>query len=433
MKSLLLILLFLPAVCVSQTYNIQKKACKYQFRDMKPAIMGKGNPIKNRDAEIRPKSRTSSPMKSKTLAQLADSNYTYSFFSPSDSLITSKSYFFYDSYGNETMEIDNNLNTDNNKWIGSGKYVYAFDANGNDTLEIDYNWDTTSNQWIGSGKYVYAYSANGNRTLQIDYNWDTINKQWINIYKFDSQYNAIGEDTLDLASIWDTTSNNWIVSWKYRYTYDNYGNETSEIDANWDTPTNRWIDFWKHEYTYDANGNETEEIYIYWDVTTSQWINDWDYQYSYDVNNNESMEIDSYWEETNSQWINYWKYNYFFDAGGNETLEIDSYWDNISNQWVLNSETFWYNSIHILSNVINSASLSSIRLYPDPANDRFNLEIFNSSVTHCHLFNSSGQLINSFPAIQGTNTYDISNIKPGMYFICVPAQNGTSMIKLIKN
>ena len=174
----------------------------------------------------------------------------------------------------------------------------------------------------------------------------------------------------------------------------------SEIDANWDTTSNKWVELWEYAFTY--NGSETVEIY-------------------------------SYWDETTNQWINYGKYDGFFDVNGNETLEIDSYWDNISNQWVLNSKTFWYNSIHILSNVINSASLSSIRLYPDPANDRFNLEIFNPSVTHCQICNSSGQLINSFPVIQGTNTYDISNIKPGMYFICVPAQNGTSMIKLIKN
>lgn len=397
----LIFIVFLPVICTAQMNSFQKKAYQHQFHDMEWFTKRFEVPVTNHNYSIQTKSPALKHLKSEVSIELIDSSLTYTFTSALDSMLDSKTCLFYDTNGNNTLGIGYYWNTLTKQWIDSWKFESLLDENGFVTMEIDYNWDTISNKWIGSNKYEYNNDSNGNDTLGVSYTLDTSSKQWINANKFEFKYNSLEEDTFEIVSNWDITSNYWIASWENKFNYDAYGNVKLEIDANWDTNSNKWIELWKYAYTYKSDGSET-------------------------------VEIDSYWNETTNEWINYWQYDYFFNSNGNETLEIESYFDIRSNQWILDSKEYWYNSIHSLSNGIGSSIPNSVKLYPNPANQIFNLVTDDISLTEGMLYNSMGQIIKTLYIVRGTNTYDIRDLKSGIYFICIPTKNGMKVQKLVK-
>jgi len=82
---------------------------------------------------------------------------------------------------------------------------------------------------------------------------------------------------------------------------------------------------------------------------------------------------------------------------------------------------------------INVSSLPLTKLYPNPVNDVFTLEIYDKSVISCFIYSSSGQMIKTLNINGNFNTYNISNLKAGLYIIKIPTQNGFVIRKMIKN
>jgi len=74
-----------------------------------------------------------------------------------------------------------------------------------------------------------------------------------------------------------------------------------------------------------------------------------------------------------------------------------------------------------------------IKLYPNPVNEIFNLELSDKSVTSCQLYSSIGQVLKTLKLGKGLNTFDISNLKSGVYFIKIITQNDILIRILIKN
>ena len=81
---------------------------------------------------------------------------------------------------------------------------------------------------------------------------------------------------------------------------------------------------------------------------------------------------------------------------------------------------------------VESTNFGILKLYPNPAKEVFNLELNISSVNYCRLYNSTGQLIKTLNASRGINTYNISNLKAGLYYILISTPMGTVSQKLIK-
>jgi hypothetical protein len=236
-------------------------------------------------------------------------------------------------------------------------------------LNIGYNWDINTSQWIGDSKTEYAYDANGNRTL----------------YSY---------------SKWDTNLNQWVNNDKNEITYDANGNMTLNINYDWNKNTNQWVIYNKDEYTYDTNENRTSLITCLWDTLASQWINLAKTEYIYDIN-------------------------------GNRIVNIGFDWD--TDQWMLNFKGYHYYSIYSIISGINASSLPLTKLYPNPADEVFTLEIHDKSVNSCLLYNSNGQMIRILNINGSFNTYNISNLKAGLYIIKIPTQSGIIIRKMIKN
>jgi hypothetical protein len=101
-------------------------------------------------------------------------------------------------------------------------------------------------------------------------------------------------------------------------------------------------------------------------------------------------------------------------------------------QWMLRGKSYRYYSMHNISNSIYLSSQQIVKLYPNPANEGFTIEINDRSVTSCQLYNANGQMITTLNLGGSINTYNISNLRAGFYFIKIPTQNGIITQKMIK-
>jgi len=175
-----------------------------------------------------------------------------------------------------------------------------------------------------------------------------------------------------------------------------------EIDYHWDAINNKWVAQHKNEYSYNGNGKDTLIFNYSWDATSNKWINSGQYKYS-------------------------------FDANGNDTLESYCIWDATNNQWNVSFRGYYYYSSHNPNSIYSTRLGRAAKLYPNPANNFYNIETGDNSVTQCQIYNTEGQLVKMLKPFQGTNTYNICNLKPGLYFIEISTKNGRVIQKLIKN
>lgn len=88
---------------------------------------------------------------------------------------------------------------------------------------------------------------------------------------------------------------------------------------------------------------------------------------------------------------------------------------------------------HVTNNKFKKKdSESNVKFYPNPVNEVFNLETDENSISDCRLYNSSGQLIKLFDLEKGLNTFNVDNLRAGLYFIQVPTKHGNLIQKMTK-
>lgn len=73
------------------------------------------------------------------------------------------------------------------------------------------------------------------------------------------------------------------------------------------------------------------------------------------------------------------------------------------------------------------------KLYPNPAGNTFNLETVSRQIDYLNLYDVCGHAIKTMVAEHPINTYDISDLQPGLYFIKIATSEGFFVQKLIKS
>lgn len=73
---------------------------------------------------------------------------------------------------------------------------------------------------------------------------------------------------------------------------------------------------------------------------------------------------------------------------------------------------------------------SSIKIYPNPLNNILNIDSSNIELKKISIYNTVGQLIKNNFGYE--NTIDVSNLKPGTYFIKIETSEGKQTQKFIK-
>ena len=127
------------------------------------------------------------------------------------------------------------------------------------------------------------------------------------------------------------------------------------------------------------------------------------------------------------------KYESIYDANWDLKLENHFNWNFSSNQWESTDKYYFYYSLRSPGSVLNSRYDGQVKLFPNPSNEAFNLEIEDAQISICRLYNSNAQLIKTLHVNQGLNTYNIEDLKAGFYLVQIPTKNGLISRKLIKD
>ncbi|HPE76219.1 MAG TPA: T9SS type A sorting domain-containing protein [Draconibacterium sp.] len=77
-------------------------------------------------------------------------------------------------------------------------------------------------------------------------------------------------------------------------------------------------------------------------------------------------------------------------------------------------------------------SIDNIAIYPNPANETLTFESANQEVATCKLYNSTGELLKTLLVENGIYTYNISELKSGIYIIRFQEKEKSFVQKIVK-
>ena len=399
-------------------------------------------------------------------------------------------YYNYDSEGNTISRI---MRTSCEMCAGSDqdyKYEYQFDENGDVEILLQYSMDKSTQQWVPNTKLEYTYDANSLIPGEIEYTWDKATNQWLYSTKFEIIFNDDGEIAHYSYSDYDLDNKSWIAQQvsdyyydqngydslrthtllnsdgsfyylKYEITVDSNGKEVEEISSLKDT-SGIWTNNSKYYYEYDQNGNTILSESYYWSSSYNYWLGNSKTESEYDLNNHRIFSVSYRWDSNTSDWLLYSRYDYEYDMMGNQTLYMYYIWNANKEEWINNiMRTYEYDEKNMgigydyfewLDNSwwhsekaeyfysefttgvnIYQPELAKINVYPNPAGETLIINSQGTDDTEGRIYNSTGELMKTFQVQQGENSYNLSDLKKGLYILQISFKDGTVSKKLIKN
>lgn len=73
-----------------------------------------------------------------------------------------------------------------------------------------------------------------------------------------------------------------------------------------------------------------------------------------------------------------------------------------------------------------------ISVYPTAVTDEINIVSLSASDTKASVFSANGSLVKVMECKTGINSYSVSDLPQGLYFVVIPSDGTTQSIKIIK-
>jgi hypothetical protein len=377
--------------------------------------------------------------------------------------------FLYDSSGNMlTYLLERWIN---NGWENISKREYAYTLNG-DPLERKYlTWQ--SNAWVDYECYKWHYNSNGqydtclyqkgqggalvnskrwttvydgNGYIVTDFVYNWINNNWVNFSQETYTNDSNGLHLTGLQQDWVNSS--WLNSLYYFWTWDAAGNCLSTLRQEWQS--NAWVNADLRTNTYD--GNENIIIFLDQNWFNGNWVNNYQSLYVYDTSNNMLSWTQQNWN--NSTWLNVAMDQYTYDSMGNSLTGKLLMWQ--LNGWIpyvgsplvfadhqpdysvnLLDVYRYYTIIDSILVFIEPTRLPlQVTLFPNPAQSMIYISspvATNGSNGSLTLYDLRGQLIITKQAVNETTGIDVSDLKPGVYFVRFSDNRMTRVLKFVKD
>jgi hypothetical protein len=122
-------------------------------------------------------------------------------------------------------------------------------------------------------------------------------------------------------------------------------------------------------------------------------------------------------------WVNFEKEEYINDPEGNIISRGFYSWNSLNSKWDLNTKVYYYYSAFDVESEVKEFEYESFKLYPNPLKETLNLESAKK-VNSIQIFNGSGETVMNFNIANGQKSFDVSELKPGMYFIQLKTEQG---------
>lgn len=318
-----------------------------------------------------------------------------------------------------------------NLWQYTFKLQWTYDTNGNETSYSSFDWDTNENIWKGENKSESSYNPEGLLEIVSNFVMDSTG-QWIGTDRKEYLYNDAGNEISSISSVWDENTDDWVYSFKVEKEYNSNNKEIISIGYKWDVTINDWIFSSKVEKEYNSNNKEITSIGYEWDVTINDWVFSTKSEKEYNSSNQITLTATYNWDNDQKEWDITGKNLYEFDIYGHNTKasQYVVYRDEVLE--LKETNEYFYSQLTTNANTV-SPEIQTIKVYPNPTNETFTIETQNPKTVFGKLYNLHGELIKVLQVRLGINTYNISDVKNGVYFIQIPEKEGLIVKKLVKN
>jgi hypothetical protein len=359
----------------------------------------------------------------------------------------SKIEYIYDDFGNKTLEVNSQWNSNLNNWQAYFKFSVKFVSNSNcSPLLIEaYYWSLfhDENIWHPSFREEYIYDKSGKLTLMIysipDGQEFIETQKEVYIYKDNS-------DIFTGAIILNYYNDEWVVDFKIDdikwHCFKNRLPETytlfisDDLDGWKNDENTDWMPFLRSNYTYHSELNV--ETYYIEEITFGY---DWQSYFRRVTTYNSSNFRTRYLEQFNTFGWESWQtdYGYSFDGMYNEKGQplnvILSVYDLWEEQWENRYNFEFRYKKDIPSSTAELSTNQFAKLHPNPSSNYTLLTLNNpSSNVEVEFFSLKGQLVKSFvvPVNINEKSIDISNLNNGVYLVRLRMGGFIQTTKLVK-
>ncbi len=404
--------------------------------------------------------RKSADKSTSEIKYLNDSIYAYLMKSPTDSMLMNREYMFYSVAGYDTMVLYFSFDSVLNKWNGM-KFSDAYNSYGNDTLGYFYEWDVINNKWMPTLKAEYRYDSFQNNTLTVYYGWNKDSLGWIPHDKYEYVFDADGNKTKLSSFQWENDSGTWqgyavdeyyydlnkydslnlryqnhfgdnkvTLSIKENFYHNQEGIDTLSIVYLWDNGLNGWSKFSKTKTEFEGKTNKSRTDFI-WNNSSNAWDYTNRVNTRYNIDGDVVLEGDFKWNKSNGIWDSTSVIIYNFDTTGKQISFFNESWNTVLNRWDILHVKYFY-SLQGSTNNVSGIIRRLLHFYPNPVHDKINCDWIEVSPTQGCIYNNSGQLVKILFIKTGNNTFNVSDLASGIYYIHIPSVNGYCVQKIVR-
>lgn len=268
------------------------------------------------------------------------------------------------------------------------------------------NWDFDKNRWVNLFRTEYTYSDNYLLADVVQYQWQE--DRWTVISECSQKYNSRGQTLEILCQLPSGTMQ------KTNYQYDEAGNITYYSLAFKYEQDSDLVVYEEHIYQLNTKEQLINELNRYWDPGMQQWHYTQEITYDYDNHGNIIFKDDSirtydFQMDSFTNVNTHYQYDLTYDTENRLTEKIE-YRDGVPKI----KTTYDYKE------EIPPDSSFEISLYPNPANDVFNILNLHSGYEKVEITDLSGRMVFQeegifAPLIQ----VNASSWLPGLYIVKV--------------
>ena len=342
----------------------------------------------------------------------------------------------------------------NNSWANSLKTTNTYDSNGKLIKLTSQGWNAPTSSWDNSVLISYTLNSDGTIKESLTQAWVADDNAWEDVNKSVYTYSASKKILTQTTQIW--FGGTGIDFSKNIYTYNDKDSLSTLLTQTINPLTLQFVNSTQSTYTYNSDGTENQSVVQIWNAS-NQWVNSQRTTNTYNASKHVTLSLGEKWE--NDAWINDTRGSYTYNAKGSITESMEESW--LANLWVNSSKqmmsyntsgeigqivsqawktdlALWENELRITYDY-NTTAIDPVKLagkssvvFPNPFEDQLTVVSGSFDEHGVEIFNSVGQLINSFKTNESVTNLNLGELKKGVYFMKIKSSKNEQTIKLLK-
>ena len=349
-------------------------------------------------------------------------------------------------------------------WLNQTLDTYTNNPDGTVNLQVRQNWNLATSAWDNYLRYSYTYNADKSVQQSITQTWS--GSAWVNSERHTYTYDAQGRELTELTETWNGSA--WVNDTLTTNTINGSGQLSSTLEQTWDAGT--WKNQTQITFTYNGDGSLYQTVTQIANEALTTLINNSRSTFHYTTNcilPLTLLDFTAAWsgKDVLLKWTTTKEINTsYFDIESSSDASIfqkkgtvKAVNNNATNSYQFidaNPAGFTTGKIFYRLRMVDidgkfthskiafvglPATLVPLTIFPNMVKDNLFL-VYNPRTTGkagVRIIDESGRQVYNQPLTmqQPVNQYNInvSNLKPGVYFIQLITKEGSNTAKFLKN